>query len=107
MLSMKRGIAICILTLLGFTAFISGLAQSGREKQAFDQVAFYKNNCVGCHGSKAQKKFNPDLPEGQMVDAILNGLPMETPPDMPAFAKKGINEERAKAIIAYMKSLRQ
>ena len=52
-------------------------------------------------------KFNPDLPEGQMVDAILNGMLMETPPDMPGFFQKGINEERAKPIIAYMKSLRQ
>ena len=56
--------------------------------------------------AEADKKFNPDLPENQMVDAILNGLPAETPPDMPAFADKGINEERAKALIAYMKSLR-
>ncbi len=42
-----------------------------------------------------------------MVEAILNGVPMETPPDMPAYADKGINEERAKGLIAYMKSLRQ
>jgi len=27
-----------------------------------------------------------------MVDAILNGQQMETPPDMPAFGEKGINE---------------
>ena len=56
--------------------------------------------------AEADKKFNPDLPENQMVDAILNGLPAEPPPDMPTFADKGINEERAKALIAYMKSLR-
>ena len=31
-----------------------------------------------------------------MIDAILNGMLMETPPGMPAFAKKGINDERAK-----------
>ena len=42
-----------------------------------------------------------------MIDAILNGLRMKTPPDMPAYANKGINEERAKALIAYMNSLRQ
>ena len=104
---MRLGIAICILTLLAFAAFASARTQSGGHKQTFDQVAFYKNNCVECHGSKAEKKFNPDLPEGQMVDAILNGMLMETPPDMPAFAGKGINEERARGIIAYMKSLRQ
>lgn len=95
------------MTLLAVTAFVSAQTRSARQKQTFDQVAFYKNNCVGCHGSKAEKKFNPDLPEGQMVDAILNGMRMEKPPDMPAFAAKRINEERAKDIIAYMKSLRQ
>ena len=105
--SMRLRIAISMLMLLALTAFISAQSPSTQKSQAFDSMAFYKNNCVGCHGSKAQKNFNPDLPEGQMVDSILNGVPMETPPDMPAFAEKGINEERAKALIAYMKSIRQ
>ena len=104
---MKLGIAICILTLLIFAGFISALAQSGSEKQSFERAAYYKKNCAECHGNEADKKFNPDLPEGQMVDAILNGQQMETPPDMPAFAEKGINEARAKALITYMKALRQ
>ena len=104
---MLSKIAICILTLFGFTAFIPAPAESESEKPSFDPAAYYKKSCVGCHGSKADKKFNPNLPENQMIDAILNGLPMETPPDMPAFADKGINEERAKALLAYMKSLRQ
>jgi len=42
-----------------------------------------------------------------MIDAIVNGLPLPEPPDMPAFAEKGINEGRAKALIAHMKSLHQ
>jgi hypothetical protein len=45
--------------------------------------------------------------EVQTVDADWNGVPMEKPPDMPAFAEKGINEDRAKALITYMKSIRQ
>jgi mono/diheme cytochrome c family protein len=101
---MTTRLAILILILLTAVAF-SSLAQTNTT--SFDREAFYKKNCVECHGAGAEKKFNPDLPEGQMVDAILTGVPMETPPDMPAFADKGINEERAKALIAYMKSLRQ
>ena len=104
---MKLGTAICILVLLAFTALISAPAQSDQKKQSFDRAAYYKKNCAECHGSNADKKFNPNLPENQMVDSILNGVPMETPPDMPAFADKGINEERAKALIAYMKSFTQ
>lgn len=84
-----------------------GIAMRAAQGEPFDPPKFYSNTCLGCHGSKAQKNFNTDLPEGQMVDAIVNGLPMPEPPDMPAFAEKGINEERAKALIAHMKSLRK
>jgi hypothetical protein len=106
---MKLAMAIWILSLSFFGAFVSGRvpAHTTQEKKAFDDVTFYRNNCLGCHGSKAQKKFNPDLPEADMVDTIVNGRVMEEPPDMPAFSEKGINEERAKALITYMKSIRQ
>ena len=77
------------------------------EKQSFEPVVFYKKNCAECHGKDAEKKFEPALPESQLIDAILNGEKLETPPDMPAFAEKGINEERAKTLLAYMKSLRE
>jgi len=96
-------LAAMLLTVIA----ISVLAQSGSAKQTFDRAGYYKKNCAECHGSEADKKFNPDLPEQQMVDAILNGQTMETPPDMPAFADKGIDEERAKALIAYMNAFRQ
>jgi len=82
-------------------------AQSRSEKQSFDSADYYKSNCAECHGKAAEKRFEPALPEPQMVDAILNGEQLETPPEMPAFADKGINEERAKALIAFMKSLRE
>lgn len=77
------------------------------EQQSFEPAAYNKTNCVECHGKEAQKKFEPALPESQLTDAILNGATMETPPDMPGFAEKGINEERAKALLAYMKSIRE
>lgn len=76
-------------------------------QEQFEPVAFYKKNCAECHGADAEKKFEPALPESQLIDAILNGEKLETPPDMPAFAEKGINEERAKALLVYMKSLRE
>jgi mono/diheme cytochrome c family protein len=103
---MKLLTSLLAATLLPILA-ISALAELGSAKQTFDRAAYYKKSCAECHGSEADKKFNSDLPEHQMVDAILNGQTMETPPDMPAFADKGINEERAKALLAYMKALRQ
>jgi len=97
---MRLGIAICILTLLAFAAFASAPTHSGGGKKTFDGVGFYKNTCLGCHGSKAQKRFNPDLPEGQMIDAILNGMLMETPPDMrPLPIKESTKNERRRSLL--------
>ena len=73
----------------------------------FDPTTFYKPNCEECHGSAAEKRFNPDNPEGQMIDAILNGAKAEGSKDMPAFKQKGIDEARARALIAYMKSIKE
>ena len=63
--------------------------------------------CVVCHGAKAEKKFNATLPEEEMVKAILAGKKGEKPPNMPAYSAKGISEDQAKELIAYMKSLKQ
>jgi len=82
-------------------------AQARTEKQPFNSPDYYRSNCAECHGKTAEKRFEPSLPEQQMVDAILYGEQLETPPDMPAFADKGINQERAKALIALMKSLKE
>jgi len=103
-------LCVSVLTALrrNFTTETQRTTEVHRERnQSFDPKSYYKANCAGCHGSGAEKKFNPDLPESQMIDAILNGEKVETPPDMPAFADKGINQERAKALVAYMKSLRE
>jgi mono/diheme cytochrome c family protein len=77
------------------------------EKQTFDPKAYYKPNCAECHGSAAEKRFNPDSPESQMIDSILNGAKAENTRDMPAFAEKGIDEAKAKVLINYMKSIRE
>ena len=42
-----------------------------------------------------------------MVESILKGKKVEKPPNMPAFAEKGIDADQARALIAYMKSLKQ
>jgi hypothetical protein len=41
-----------------------------------------------------------------MVDTILKGKKVEKPPNMPAFEEKGITGDQAKALIAYMKSIK-
>ena len=98
--------AVGIITTLGVLIF-AALLRPHREKQSFDPQSFYKPNCEECHGSTAEKRFNPDNPEGQMIDAILNGAKAEGSKDMPAFNQKGIDEARARALIAYMKSIKE
>jgi mono/diheme cytochrome c family protein len=102
-------LALCVSVVSafrrGFTTEIQRATEN--EKQSFDPKAYYKPNCAECHGSEAEKRFNPDLPESQMIDSILNGAKAENTRDMPAFAEKGIDEQRAKALIAYMKSIRE
>jgi mono/diheme cytochrome c family protein len=97
--------ALAVLTGVGLSSLLIS-AQSG-QKESFDPAAYYQTNCGECHGKEAQKKFEPALPESQLIDAILNGEKMETPPDMPAFGEKGVNEVRARALLAYMKSIRE
>ena len=95
---------VSIVTVIGILVVL-GLPHS--EKQSFNRAAYYKANCLECHGTAAEKKFNPDSPEGQMIDSILNGAKAEGSRDMPAFAEKGIDETKAKALIIYMKSIRE
>ena len=100
---------------LGIAAFAAatllsiGLLPAGARSATEGDVAatYTTSKCIVCHGAKAEKKFDATIPEADMVKAILDGKKGEKPPNMPAYAEKGINEEQAKALIAYMKSLKQ
>src|SRR5947209_20117452 len=81
---------------LGLSSLLISV-QSG-EKRSFDSAAYYRANCVECHGKGAEKKFEPALPESNMIDAITNAEKMETPTDMPAFSEKVVNIDVTKAL---------
>ena len=72
----------------------------------FDAAKAYKK-CVACHGAKADKKFDTAKSDDEHVQIILKGKKAEKPPHMPGYESKGINAEQAKAILDYMKSLKQ
>lgn len=105
---MKRvqAMPIGIVSLLLFILVLFGIVQAQGEVQPSDPGAYYKAKCVVCHGQKAEKKFDVSLPEEQLLDAILKGKKPEKPPNMPAYAEKGVNAEQAKALLEYMKQLR-
>lgn len=76
------------------------------EVQASDPAAFYKTKCVACHGQKAEKKFDSTLPDEQQIDIVMKGKKPEKPPNMPAYADKGVTSDQAKALVEHMKQLK-
>ena len=75
--------------------------------QDFDAAKTYKGKCVACHGPNAEKKFDTAKSDDEHVQIILKGKKGEKPPNMPAYETKGITADQAKALLDYMKSLRQ
>lgn len=99
----KLGIAAVAVASLG----VIGLLPVGARSNADDAAATFQAKCVACHGAKAEKKFDATIAEGEMVKIVMTGKKAEKPPNMPAYAEKGITEDQAKALVAYMKSLKQ
>ncbi|MFN6962989.1 MAG: c-type cytochrome [Pyrinomonadaceae bacterium] len=100
--------------LTAFIVIIAGAAAAfGSRPQApaaqaapDDPAAIYKAKCAMCHGQKAEKHFNATAPEADHVKAILDGKKGEKPPFMPAYKDKGVTEEVAKQLAAYMSTIR-
>ena len=98
-----KTIAPAMVAALGLTML--SIASRANTAQ-FDAAQTYKK-CTGCHGAKAEKKFDTSKPDDELVQAILKGKKAEKPPHMPEYESKGINAEQAKAMVDYMKSLKQ
>jgi len=98
-------VALIILPLLAAALLSTTAVITKAAGDDFDAAAVYKAKCAMCHGAKAEKKFDPSKPEEELIEAILKGK--DGTPKMPGFESKGVNPEQAKALIAYMKSLKQ
>jgi len=75
---------------------------------AKDPAAIYKSKCAGCHGVKGEGKTGPQLggtslSEDDIVNILMKGG-QPKPPHVKAF--HGANEANAKAIAAYVKTLK-
>jgi mono/diheme cytochrome c family protein len=99
----KLGVAFAGVMLAASFVVVSVRARTSAND--FDAAGTYKAKCFACHGAKAEKKWDSTRPEAQMVESIMNGKKAEKPPNMPAFADKGITADQAAALIAYMKSI--
>ncbi|HYJ92854.1 MAG TPA: cytochrome c [Pyrinomonadaceae bacterium] len=97
-------VAIFIFPILAVSAFRPTYV--GAATVTDDAATIFKTKCAMCHGQKAEKFYDPAIPDADQVTAILKGKKGEKPPYMPAFETKGITEDDAKALAAFMKSLK-
>ena len=98
-------IAIFALPLIFMTAFKAAPVQ-GAGTPVDDPSAEYKAKCAACHTPTASKFYDPAKTDDEHVQTILKGRKGEKPPYMPAFEAKGMTEDGAKALAAYMKTLK-
>jgi mono/diheme cytochrome c family protein len=104
-----KAIATAIVMAIGVLGvFSAGARARTSAANDFDAAASYKTmKCATCHGAKAEKKFDTTKSDDEHVQIILKGKKPEKPPNMPAYEAKGVTEDQAKALLTYMKSLRQ
>lgn len=97
------------LVLAGLTMAVTLLVVSApaRSNADEDSAAVFKSKCAMCHGQTAEKKFDAAKADDELIQAILKGKKPEKPPNMPAYEEKGMTADQAKALVAYMKSLKQ
>jgi mono/diheme cytochrome c family protein len=99
-------IALFALAAIFMFGFKSTPATGASPAPYDDPAATYKAKCAMCHTPAATKFYDPAKPDAEQVDAIMNGKKAEKPPNMPGFGAKGMTEDEAKALAAYMKTLR-
>lgn len=86
---------------------VNAVADNGvNPKLAAEIAQIYKTKCAVCHSPKAEKFFDPSLANEPLAEVILKGKKGAKPPNMPAFAEKGVTSEYAAELVKYMKSLR-
>jgi mono/diheme cytochrome c family protein len=102
---MKLGVAFAGVGLAASFVVVSVRAHASSDD--FDAAGTYKAKCFACHGAKAEKKWDSTHPDDQLVESILKGKKAEKPPNMPGFEEKGITADQAKALVAYMKSIKE
>lgn len=105
-ISQPKKLALGLAILLGATLLVATMPTRARTDDSGDAAAMFKTKCVACHGASAEKRFDATKADDELIRTVLNGKKVEKPPNMPAFEEKGITADQAKALVAYMKSLK-
>jgi mono/diheme cytochrome c family protein len=106
-LSTKRIKLTAITTVSTLALAVSFTVQPATRAAvaADDAATIYAGKCKMCHGAAAEKNFDATLADADLLKAIAEGATSKDGKKMPAF--KSINEETAKALVEYMKSLKK
>ena len=103
----KIAVSLVIIPVLGLLAlgtFAGGSRAAAPEE--FDAAAAYKAQCAMCHGQQSEKKFDATKADEPLTQAVLKGVDA-APVKMPGYEAKGMTADQAKALVTYMKSLKQ
>lgn len=100
-------LAALIFPLVVFLGLNPGLPTVSANNQDDAAALYKKNTCFACHKADASKAFDPAKTDEELVEAILKGKKGEKPPYMPAYEAKGIDAEKAAALVAHMRELRE
>src|SRR5687768_4307209 len=99
-------IAIIVLPMLAIAVFKVSPVRAVSNIADDDVAAQYKKQCLMCHKANAEKFFEPSKMDEALVEIVLKGKKAEKPPHMPGFAEKGMTQDQAKLLVAYMRQVR-
>jgi mono/diheme cytochrome c family protein len=108
MRSLNRSLIGMLAIAFGCTGFIFSTAAQTDTLKFSDAASYYKDaKCNVCHGPKAEKKFDAELKDDELVQIILKGKKPEKPPNMPSYEAKGLTADQAKTLVDYMRALKK
>src|SRR5262249_41824387 len=98
---MKRSIIVLTVIALLSMSFVACAAEDG--------AAIYKSKCAACHGPDGAGKVGPavkgiSLTDAQMDELLTKGAAGKKAPHSKAIT--GLTDDQAKAVAAYVKSLK-
>jgi len=106
--SARNFVSTVAISAFGAVCVLSPPTSARTTATEYDAAAAYKEmKCAICHSPKAERAFDPAKDDDTLAQAIIKGATAPKPPNMPAYEAKGIDLDKAKALVAYMKSLRQ
>lgn len=86
-----------IIVILTFQSNIAKVKADGNPTEEF-----YKKNCLMCHKADASKSFDASKADADLEKVILEGKDAK-PIKMPEYKSKGVDEAKAKELVAYMR----